>query len=102
MAGNAALGISDSSMGDYLAGIWSKHVVSELAWGRMFSPLISVTEYVAPTWSWASVNVPMAIDDVREGLASDLAWAQKYRPELVSHRILDADHSNPYGNVLSG
>lgn len=102
VVGKSALAISDGSMGDYLAGIWSKHVASGLAWGRMFSPLTSATEYVAPTWSWASVDGPVGIDDVRENLASDSAWAQKYQPELVSHHILYADPSTPYGNVLPG
>jgi hypothetical protein len=68
----------------------------------MFSPLTSATEYIAPTWSWASVDGPVGIDDVRESPASDSVWAQNYQPELVSHHILNADPSNPYGNVLSG
>lgn len=102
VVGKAALAISDGSMGDYLAGIWSKHIASGLAWGRMFSPLTSTSEYVAPTWSWASVDGPVGIDDVHESLASDSAWAQKYQPEILSHHILHADPSDPYGNVLPG
>lgn len=102
LVGKIALAIRDTSMGDYLAGVWSKHVISGLAWGRMFSLLTPATEYVAPTWSWASVNGPVGIDDVRESQASDSTWAQKYRPELISHHILHVDPSNPYGNVLPG
>jgi hypothetical protein len=102
LVGKIALAISDASMGDYLAGIWSKNVISGLAWGRMFSLLTAATGYVAPTWSWASVNGPVGVDDVRESLVSDSAWAQKYQPELISHHILHADPPNTYGNVLPG
>lgn len=96
------MGGTADSMGDYLAGIWSKHIASGLALGQIFSPSTSNTEYIAPTWSWASLDGPVGIDDVLESLASDSAWAQKYQPEIVSHHILHADPLDPYGNILPG
>lgn len=102
VVGKVALAMSDNTMGDYLAGIWSKHIISGLAWGRMFSLLTPTTEYVAPTWSWASVNGPVAVDKVQEDTTSECSWLQKYNPKLVSHHIAHADSSNPYGNVLQG
>ncbi|KAJ5625778.1 HET domain protein [Penicillium lagena] len=102
VVGKIALAMSDNTMGDYLAGIWSKHIISGLAWGRMFSLLTPTPEYVAPTWSWASVNGPVAIDNVQDDITSDFMWLQKYQPKLVSHHIILADPSNPYGNVLQG
>lgn len=100
--GKVAQAMSDNTMGDYLAGLWSKHIISGLAWGRMFSLLTPTPEYVAPTWSWASVDSPVAIDKVQEDTALDSLWLQKYKPTLVSHHIVLADSSNPYGNVLQG
>ncbi|KAJ6101857.1 HET domain protein [Penicillium sp. IBT 16267x] len=100
--GKIAQMMSDHKMGDYLAGVWSNHIISGLAWGRMFSLLTPVPEYVAPTWSWASVSGPVAIDDVQPGSAVESAWILKYKPLLVSHHILLEDPSNPYGRVLEG
>lgn len=100
--GKIAQIMSDHTMGDYLAGIWSNHIVSGLAWGRMFSLLTPVPEYVAPTWSWASVSGPVAIDDVQPARTVDSSRVQKYKPLLVSHHMLLADPLNPFGRVLEG
>ncbi|KAJ5818539.1 HET domain protein [Penicillium riverlandense] len=102
VVGKVALAMSDNTMGDYLAGIWSKHIISGLAWGRMLSLLTPTSEYVAPTWSWASIDGPVAIDNVQEDTTSDSLWLQKHKPKLVSHHMVLADASNPYGNVLQG
>lgn len=100
--GKIAQIMSGYSLGDYLAGIWSNHIISGLTWGRMFSLLTPTPEYVAPTWSWASVNGPVTIDNVQPGSAMESSWIQKYKPILVSHHILLSDPSNPYGRVLEG
>jgi hypothetical protein len=100
--GKIALVMNDGTLGDYLAGIWSKHIVSGLAWGRMFSLLTPAPEYRAPTWSWASVDGPVAIDDVQPDSVPVSSWAQKYQPKLVSHHMVLDNPSNPYGCVLEG
>ncbi|RDW95005.1 hypothetical protein BP5796_00768 [Coleophoma crateriformis] len=40
---------------DYLAGLWRKDLVLQLAW-RAFGGKPRPTEYQAPSWSWASTN----------------------------------------------
>ncbi|KAJ5125436.1 hypothetical protein N7526_007613 [Penicillium atrosanguineum] len=100
--GRIALVMNDGTLGDYLAGIWSNHVVSGLSWGRMFSLLTPTPEYRAPTWSWASVDGPVTIDNVQADDTPVSLWAQTYQPELVSHHIELADPSNLYGRILEG
>lgn len=99
--GRIARVMDDGTLGDYLAGIWSNHIVSGLSWGRMFSLLSPAPEFRAPTWSWASVDGPVAIDQVQTD-DTPVPWEQRYQPELVSHHIVLADPSNPYGRVLEG
>jgi hypothetical protein len=48
---------------DYVAGMWKADLIRELAWGCIVTPVvprenaIQVSEqYVAPSWSWASVH----------------------------------------------
>jgi hypothetical protein len=44
---------------DYLAGLWKHDLVHQLAWSRKVGPFTSGTphhEYIAPSWSWASVE----------------------------------------------
>lgn len=54
---------SNGRNGRYLAGLWEAHLPSALLWRRISIPsLISrlnsarPTAYIAPTWSWASIN----------------------------------------------
>jgi hypothetical protein len=44
---------------DYLAGLWKLDLVKQLAWSRILRPFSSGKqnpEYLAPSWSWASVG----------------------------------------------
>lgn len=103
-----ASAINDGTMGDYLAGVWSNHIVSGLLWGRMFRLLTPTPEYRAPSWSWASVDGPVGVTSrtwskgLVLGCAPDPSWNNKYQPKLVSHHMVLADPSNPYGRVLEG
>ncbi|KNG90536.1 hypothetical protein ANOM_001527, partial [Aspergillus nomiae NRRL 13137] len=43
--------------GDYLAGLWSKNLISELAWSTgEFGRYFRYQQYVAPSFSWASIH----------------------------------------------
>ncbi|KAE8409955.1 heterokaryon incompatibility protein-domain-containing protein [Aspergillus pseudonomiae] len=43
--------------GDYLAGLWSKNLISELTWSTMeLSKHFRHQQYVAPSFSWASIH----------------------------------------------
>lgn len=55
--------LSNGRNGRYLAGLWEAHLPSALLWHRISIPsLLSrsnqarPTTYIAPTWSWASIN----------------------------------------------
>ncbi|RBR25156.1 uncharacterized protein FIESC28_02064 [Fusarium coffeatum] len=47
------------SLGDYVAGFWSKFLMGDLFWYADYCPGVrtsTTSTYVAPTWSWASVT----------------------------------------------
>jgi len=51
--------LQEVSGDEYLAGLWRKHLPSQLLWKRtsdQTSPLLPAQEYRAPSWSWASVD----------------------------------------------
>lgn len=46
-------------MGKYFAGLWEKRLAEQLLWSVVDDPKVArnrAREYVAPTWSWASVK----------------------------------------------
>lgn len=49
---------------DYVAGIWSPDLLTELLWEKYWEESIRVThrthssQYIAPSWSWASIDGP--------------------------------------------
>jgi hypothetical protein len=100
--------INDGTMGEYLAGIWSKNISFGLAWGRVYSLLTPAPTYRAPSWSWASVDgatssmVPAWPETMMQEHAKDRAWLNKYEPQLISHHMILADPAYPYGSVLEG
>jgi hypothetical protein len=55
MAGLATV-INDRTVGDYLAGIWSKIISTRLAWTRVYSLLSPISVYRVPSWNWASID----------------------------------------------
>jgi hypothetical protein len=94
--GGLAAQMQRISKGEYLAGMWRERLVDQLGWfplgeEKEFS---DPTEYLAPTWSWASfmqhVGGVWRAPNV-EGTMFDIVDAQV---ELAS--------SNPFGQVKSG
>lgn len=100
--------IDDGTMGEYLAGIWSKNIAFGLAWGRVNSLLTPAPTFRAPSWSWASVDgatssmVTAWPETMMQDHAKDPAWRNKYEPKLISHHMILADPAFPYGGVLEG
>ncbi|KAH7321738.1 heterokaryon incompatibility protein-domain-containing protein [Rhexocercosporidium sp. MPI-PUGE-AT-0058] len=41
---------------EYVAGMWRKHLISQLRWDVEAGTGRRITPYVAPTWSWASIT----------------------------------------------
>lgn len=47
---------AEVDLGNYLAGLWSKVLMKGLCWHADYRPGRRISPYVAPSWSWASVE----------------------------------------------
>ncbi|KAI1052698.1 hypothetical protein LB507_009800 [Fusarium sp. FIESC RH6] len=88
-------GLHSSPREEYLAGLWRKDLLSGLAWqafpgdGKRSTP----TTYTAPSWSWASVNGPVAFmgDQDTQSFA------------VIKEAEVDLENSeSPFGRVTGG
>ena len=112
---------------EYIAGLWRKDLVDGLLWAveypnpvyvdipkglraqafpsleslTLFQPVRDESEYVAPSWSWASVDMPVYYDDYPKELEIDLTAHEPPYLEIQDVRITPADAS-PFGGVTSG
>lgn len=92
VAGMAAI-IDDGTVGDYLAGTWSKGIEIGLAWSRQNKLLTRPAEYRAPSWSWASLDgkisydVPTCVTQPSTGPLYKLRWVVDHVPTLVEHNM---------------
>jgi hypothetical protein len=92
---------------DYIAGMWRSSLVRELDWqvarsafhsvARHSLPSASAT-YLAPTWSWVSVNCPIVKS--LSFLDCDDEW--KIDAELVDCTVIPADPISPLGQLWHG
>lgn len=64
VAGLAAL-VAEHDDGKYCAGVWREDMVFGLCW-RKVSELERIEEYIAPSWSWASVKGPIEFIDAND------------------------------------
>lgn len=78
-------------LGDYLAGLWRRDIVRGLWWVKNVGGG-PVSEYRAPSWSWASVDGPVlcATCSKEEG---------PFDIQVLDHTIHLADPNNPFGQV---
>ena len=121
-------------MGRYLAGLWENDVFRGLAWTRVKpgerteekymsyfaikAKRITATRalrppvlYRAPSWSWASVNGPVAINEAffyfaKRGASTGMQyevehWESEYGPRLVTC-ALQHSRASPYLDTLEG
>lgn len=102
------------ALGNYLAGIWSEDVSQGLCW-QVDSPeattALAVAEYLAPSWSWLSVNTACSWNQrlwafakkpsSRAQLAEYDHWAQTYKPILVSANI-ESEFGDVYTSTRMG
>lgn len=80
----------------YLAGIWSNNFLEGLAWQRSrysTHPKTKNTEYLAPSWSWVSVNVQVEYSYSEYGFQSLVECEEV---NTVPHG------TDPFGRVQSG
>jgi hypothetical protein len=82
---------------DYLVGLWKHELVQQLLWIRLLRPFVPEapkSTYVAPSWSWASVEGPCAF-----------SWKSSHKTqELVE--VIDSKvqlkGGDPFGQVSDG
>ncbi|KAJ4404941.1 hypothetical protein N0V85_004774 [Neurospora sp. IMI 360204] len=76
----------------YHAGLWSLHLRSSLLW-HSGKPSIPAKDFIAPSWSWASVGTPVQWFDADDfdGLA-----------EVLQVDVTLVSHENPFGPVTKG
>ncbi|KAI3316817.1 heterokaryon incompatibility protein-domain-containing protein [Xylariaceae sp. AK1471] len=84
----------------YVAGLWRCHLPYSLLWTAKSSGYRS-TEYLAPSWSWASVEGPISFPDgMRE--VFKLVNQRGECATLLDVGIDLVTPSNPFGQVKSG
>lgn len=86
----------------YLAGLWDTNILEQLTWininGRTTSPRKRVrdTDYVAPSWSWASVEAAVQSYSIFPSVNTQIALADV----LASDVVLETDYA--FGSVKAG
>ncbi|KAF5534324.1 het-domain-containing protein [Fusarium napiforme] len=78
---------------EYVAGLWSSTMVQGLAWRGFWRPKPQpVSEYIGPTWSWASLQGIAALNEEPEWRS--IAVVEDWQVELTNP-------DNHYGQVKS-
>ena len=68
-----------SAENDYLAGLWKSHLLEELLWqrdSRITTSSNPTTAYIAPTWSWASIQYAF-LPFFQGGPAQKVEWRSR-------------------------
>ncbi|RYP49235.1 hypothetical protein DL768_005009 [Monosporascus sp. mg162] len=81
--------------GEYLAGLWSADFNRGLLWYREMMTCEHISEYRAPSWSWAVTNARICLD--REPLKSNHIAAQ-----LIEYNVEPRNSAYPHGEIISG
>ncbi|KAK3939449.1 heterokaryon incompatibility protein-domain-containing protein [Diplogelasinospora grovesii] len=105
-----AQSVAGATGAEYLAGLWKSGLLEGLVWcraqpGQIMGDTLAVGEYVAPSWSWASVTGPVQFPiytwyDTRARWKSMLSDFESLA-EHVSHST-DKKDLDPYGRLQSG
>lgn len=78
-------------LGDYLAGLWRCDIIRGLWWVKEIGG-DPVSEYRAPSWSWASVDGPVKCAKCQKDEGP-------FGVQMLDHDIHLADPNNPFGQV---
>ncbi|RYO97731.1 hypothetical protein DL765_011108 [Monosporascus sp. GIB2] len=81
--------------GDYLAGLWSADFNRGLLWFGDTFTCEHVSEYLAPSWSWAVTNDRICIDKQPLKL-NDIA------AQLIEYDVEPRNPTYPHGEIISG
>ncbi|KAI9934626.1 hypothetical protein MW887_000242 [Aspergillus wentii] len=95
--------MSQKTGDDYLGGLWRSSLITDLAWssymnwyGREKPTYIPPREYIAPSWSWASIAKPSRITNFEANVARDRICAT-----VIDASVTLKGH-NRFGEVSDG
>ncbi|KAJ8111676.1 hypothetical protein ONZ43_g5562 [Nemania bipapillata] len=94
--------VFSEGLGEYLGGIWSKFPSRCLAWEATGASRKILTEYRAPSWSWASIDCRVQWPCEREVTFQKRSWSDQLGVRLLEHRIVPGPVANPYMSVGPG
>lgn len=77
--------VAENDGGKYLAGVWWEDVAFGICWKRV-GGLERTESYVAPSWSWASVNGPVEFIDAHE------SYSTQTKVSLIEGVVFDSFH----------
>lgn len=80
--------------GTYLAGLWENDLLYGLMWNSNASPSARPSAYIAPSWSWASLNSAVTFDGF-------LHYPHHLSPRLIDYSISHSS-TDELGMVTSG
>lgn len=82
----------------YIAGLWSENIILDLVWFRnpQLHPVPLPHDYVAPSFSWASINTMVSYRFDTSHQARDLDWVPCSTICDIESVVLG---SNPFGKV---
>lgn len=85
----------------YLAGLWKEYIHLGLLWSTRDVASLS-KEYVAPSWSWASLDIHGPVGDLM-GIGIPETWHSDFeeRAELLEATVQLAGN-DPFGQVFGG
>lgn len=105
--------VSDYTLSEYVAGLWSEDLLRSLAWGSYKHSSrdrdhIRHANYVAPSWSWASLSGPVRYSSVKasfedttlDATGKHRTW-EKGMSVILEHRD-ELASADPFGRVKSG
>ena len=93
-----------AGIGQYRAGVWTKHVLRMVSWNRRPTGVCRrPSEYTAPSWSWASIIGPIDWEFSKDW---DFGDSVPDNDDDFVAQVLDIQcglsSENPYGRVFSG
>ena len=94
--------------GTYLAGLWKENILFQLSWRINARDTLNsrLSEYRAPTWSWASIDgpieiyLPMESNERLDHLHRDTSMYETYTKVLDARTVCNTD--DRFGSVSDG
>lgn len=88
-------GLNNGPGDEYVAGLWRNNLLSDLIWQTFVEDIkrSTPTSYTAPSWSWASVNEPVAFMGDQD--IQNLSVLKDAKVDLE-------DSESPFGKVTGG